>query len=152
MSETNNAPWFWWYVKHGEWHDRRHELDFLDGQLEEMAREAGGGLTHIVFEKDTPTIDITVYFLTAHRLTSEEQDLVGEWENHERTHTGIEIDEWENARPKGPPWFYWFKSIHPSSYLVYIHWGVNNVVSEIHGIFCATYKDMVEVVKLHQGL
>jgi hypothetical protein len=144
MSDTEDddihpRKWQWWRVSGGVW--KEPELDWLTGSLPGMVEEYGGYHRLPMIEQDYADLSITVFSLTKF-VGSEIIKQLSEY----NAMSNEEQDEARNGWEEDSPirWLWFFEHVYPSSHLVFVHYGL----IEAHGIFCATYKDMLDVVQL----
>jgi hypothetical protein len=146
------SKWEWWRVKDGEWDNlsRTGRMDWLAGELIEMAKEYGLHSDLPVLKRETDDVSIIVYGLKTPPITKATIDKVDEF-------SGLGIDDWtdevdkkhdEMLEDEGCSFYYFFKDVYPSSHLVYVHY--SNII-EAYGVFCASWKDMLDVVSLVSG-
>lgn len=151
--------WEWWAVKKGEWIRFTYEMDWLAGELLEMAREYGVISDTPILDIDKQFMSITVYGLRHIPISANAIQAVVECKNisrlagearsagNDEMATELEgkeeavFDSWADNSPES--WLYFFEHVYPSSHLVYIHYmgGI-----DAYGIFCNSYKDMLDVV------
>lgn len=142
---SKGQKWGWWRVKDGAWVDKFSELDWLTGELGEMAEEYGVHAPEPIMTKQDGETVLAVYSLQAPLLAQSDWEEIARYrslrQSDERAAEEL-LDSWDLRT--GMAWLYFFEPVYPSSHLVYVHYGDN---VEAYGVFCATWKDMLDVVK-----
>lgn len=124
-------------------------LDWLDGELSEMAAEFGGFSAAPVLEKTLDgNVEISIYSLDRKRISESDKSDLEEAVNsaaYRETGEHDDLDSWINDGDKRG-WYYFFKPVHPSSHVIFVHYGSVFGYVEAYGIFCETYADMLNVL------
>lgn len=135
--------WQWWRVAEGEW--KETELDWLEGTLTEIVKKYGGYIERPMIERDFDNLSLGVYSLCRKGISPAVKVQLSEYhamsdEDQDKAH-----EEWESNSPV--EWLWYFEGVYPSSHLIFVHYGL----IEAYGIFCKTFKDMLDAVKLLRG-
>jgi hypothetical protein len=142
------SKWEWWRVKKGEWENlsATGKMEWLTGLLDKMAKEYGVHSDTSVMDKESGDISVTVYGLKSPRIS---ESCKAELASYHKLGDEEKDEAFDKMESDGPlEWLYFFEDVYPSSHLIYVHYSTN---VEAYGIFCETYKDMLDVVHLVLG-
>lgn len=155
--------WTWWRIQKGEWINLSagYKLDWLTGELDEIAAEYGVNYPKPMLERSGENTEITVYSLKVRRyhpdtlkgikerLGQYRQDGLNKDLTDEEDQALDEAFEKWREEDEDRDWMYFWEPVYPSAYLLYVHYlrGKDNY-TEAHGMFCETYKDLLEVLRL----
>jgi hypothetical protein len=148
--------WRSWRFADGQWSKAN------DGLVESLSREQMiteyGGYTDAPMlstsrQDGESSRDIAVYSLDHRTFTDEERqqlrDFKSEGESKKDIDEYIEFaDKWEEDHPD-LAWLNTWESVYPSAYIVFVDYMVADDTIETHHIYCHTYPDMLEVLRLH---
>ena len=148
--------WRSWYFSDGKW--RAVDDEIVEGlSREEMIVQYGGytGAPMYTSSKQGKgtSRDIAVFSLDIRRFTDEE---MAAYRAYDEKRGDLEWDEylaftdqWEKDHPD-LEWLDRWGEVHPASYMVFIDYNADNGATiETHHIYCCTYPDLLEVLRLH---